>query len=118
MYFKIINQDTNTVLFSRARKANTFFKRLFGLMFKKNISEQEALVFYNAPSIHTFFMRFAIDIIFLDNDMRIIRICEGLKPFRVVFCKGVFCTIECLSGTVSVNKAKEGNVIKIEKANL
>jgi len=113
MYFKVINQNTNTVLFSKARKATTLFQRLLGLMFKKGISEEEALIFYHAPSIHTFFMRFPIDVIFLDRNMRVIRICRELKPARLVFCKGAFCTVECSGGLASSKGVEENQTLGI-----
>ena len=113
MYFKVINQNTNTVLFNKARKATTLFQRFLGLMFRKGISEEEALIFYHAPSIHTFFMRFPIDVIFLDRNMRVIRICRELKPARMVFCKGASCTIECSGGLASSKGIKENHAIKV-----
>ena len=116
IYFKVINQNTNTVLFNKARKATTLFQRFLGLMFKKGISEEEALIFYNEPSIHTFFMRFPIDVVFLDRNMRVIRICRELKPARMVFCRGAFCTIECLGGLASSKGVEENHTIRIEAA--
>jgi uncharacterized membrane protein (UPF0127 family) len=113
MYLKVINQNTNTVLFKQARKATTLFQRFLGLMFKRGMSEEEALIFYHAPSIHTFFMRFPIDVIFLDGNMRVIRICRGLKPARMIFCRGAFCTIECLGGLTPSKGVEENQTLRI-----
>lgn len=62
--------------------ADTFFKRLFGLMFKKNIDY--GLLFNNCRSIHTFFMREEIDIIATDKNDNIIKEYKMVKPFRII----------------------------------
>ncbi|MCK4859134.1 MAG: DUF192 domain-containing protein [Candidatus Omnitrophica bacterium] len=114
MYFRVINQSNNALLFSKAQKKIRFFSKLCGLMFRKEISEENALIFYNASAIHTFFMRFPIDVVFLNKNMRVLRICQGLKPSRMVFCKGAFCVIECVSGLAAIKKVKCGDVLAVQ----
>jgi len=92
--YTIKNKSKVVVLSESAKIASSFFSRLRGLMFKKSLNEQNALIFINAPSIHTFFMRFPIDILFLDKGMRIIRICQSIYPGRCVFCLNSAFTIE------------------------
>ncbi|MDP4090058.1 MAG: DUF192 domain-containing protein, partial [Bacillota bacterium] len=58
--------------------------RLMGYMFRRK-PHHEAMLFKDCSSIHTFFMRFDIDVYFLDENMEIIKIVEGLKPGKVVF---------------------------------
>jgi len=114
MYFKVINQSNNTLLFSKAQKKIRFFSKLCGLMFRKGISEENALIFYNAEAIHTFFMRFPIDVVFLDKNMRVLRICHGLKPSRIVFCKGAFYAIECANGITAIKEIQCGDVLVVQ----
>lgn len=64
------------------KEADTFTKRLFGLMFKKNINY--GLLFKNCRSIHTFFMKEEIDIIATDNNDNIIKIYKNVKPRRII----------------------------------
>ena len=97
-----------------AQMADTFLRRLVGLMFKKSISSGYALIFRNATSIHTFFMRFPIDIVFLDKDNQIIRICEALKPWRMVLCSRSKTTIELPAHKTSENSLKIGDFLQIE----
>ncbi|MCF7872727.1 MAG: DUF192 domain-containing protein, partial [Candidatus Omnitrophica bacterium] len=94
MFYKIVNKTKDVEITSSAEVASGFFQRLFGLMFRNNIKDDQALIFYQAPSIHTFFMRFPIDIIFLDREMKVKRIVNSLSPWRVVFCKDAYVTIE------------------------
>jgi len=61
--------------------ASSFFERLMGLMFKKNINY--GLIFYNPGSLQTSFMREPIDILFWDKDKKIIKVIEKMKPWRI-----------------------------------
>jgi len=99
-------------VFTNAKEALGFFNRLFGLMFRKIMPPDEALIFYHTPSIHTFFMRFDIDVIFLDKNRRIIRIYNNLKPNRVIYCPNSYCAIECLGGNASLKQMKIGDYME------
>ncbi|MGH9845497.1 MAG: DUF192 domain-containing protein [Blastocatellia bacterium] len=63
--------------------ANTFFKRLRGLMFRRRLPPDEALWLRPCNGVHTFWMLFAIDVIFLDRELRIVKLVENMRPFRV-----------------------------------
>jgi uncharacterized membrane protein (UPF0127 family) len=62
-------------------KAETFFERFLGFMFKKK--EQYAIFFNNCKAVHTFFMFFDLDIVYLDKENNILKIIKSLKPFRI-----------------------------------
>ncbi|MCM8786526.1 MAG: DUF192 domain-containing protein [Candidatus Omnitrophica bacterium] len=98
MYYKIVNKTKNLVVAKKAIVANNFFKRLKGYMFQKNISDDDALIFYNTPSIHMFFMYFPLDIVFLDDKYKVIKIYTNLKPWRLANCFGSKITIELPAG--------------------
>jgi len=79
---KIINKTKQTVLANNAILANTAFKRLKGLLGRKSILPGEALILKPANSIHTMFMRFSIDLIFLDKKNVVVKIIHSMIPFR------------------------------------
>lgn len=64
-------------------KANNFFKKFLGLMFKKNIDY--GMFFSNTNKIHTFFMKESIDVYGLDNNYVVRDIYVGIKPWKIVF---------------------------------
>ena len=101
------NKTQNTIVAAQTLIAKTYWQRFLGLMFRKSMETSEALVFYRAPSIHMFFMNFAIDVIFLDKNMRVVKIVSGLKPYRLANCFNSYCTIELADGvaekTVAIN---------------
>lgn len=94
MIYNIINKSKNYLLASKARIARGFLARLLGLMFRKSMSSGEALIFYHAMSIHTFFMRFPLDVVFLDKSMKVMKIYNNLESSRIVFCPKAFMVIE------------------------
>jgi uncharacterized membrane protein (UPF0127 family) len=103
------------LLFSRAGLADGFFKGAIGLMFKKSIKQDSGLLIYWCNSIHTFFMRFAIDAIFLDKNNRVVRILSDHVPWRfgpVVF--GANKVLEVNSGQAAAKKIKAGDNLYIK----
>ncbi len=64
------------------KKADSLWVRFAGFMLKKGASH--AIFFENCRSVHTFFMRFTIDIVFLDKKNKILAVREKVKPWRVV----------------------------------
>lgn len=74
---------TGQVIAQHIECADTFLSRLRGLMFRQKLLPQTALLLDPCPQIHTCFMRFAIDVLFLDADNRVVAVLENLKPWRM-----------------------------------
>lgn len=83
--FSAVNVTTQKELGKRISKAVTFFQRTRGLLGRKEIKRGEGLYIPACRSIHTFFMSFPIDVVFIDNDNRITRVLPSLVPFRIAF---------------------------------
>lgn len=81
----MVNTTRGTIVASRAEKAETHWARLVGLMGRRSLPEGGALLITPCSSVQTFFMRFAIDIVFLDGDGRVVKVLPALKPYRVAF---------------------------------
>jgi len=79
---RIVNASRGTVVASRAEKAETHWARLLGLMGRRTLPEGGALLITPCSSVQTSFMRFAIDVIFLDGDGQVVKIVPELKPYR------------------------------------
>jgi len=65
--------------------ADTFWKRSIGLMGRPSLKAGLGLLLRPCNSIHTCFMRFSIDVIFLDVQNRVVRIRSNVKPWRMVW---------------------------------
>ena len=66
----------------RVVRADGFARRMLGLMFRRDMPEGEALLIPRCPAVHTFFMRFALDLVFLDAAGRPVKTVRGVKPWR------------------------------------
>lgn len=64
--------------------ADTFIKRFMGYMFRKK-PHYEAILIKPCNSIHTFFMKFNIDVLFINDKMEIVKKVEKLKSGRIIF---------------------------------
>jgi uncharacterized membrane protein (UPF0127 family) len=80
------------------RDARGFRARLLGLAFLDRLAADEALLIRRCRSVHTFGMRFPIDVVFVDADFRVLRVVRHLPPRRVASCPGAAAVIEVNAG--------------------
>ena len=66
----------------RCAVAETPLRRMKGLLGRRGLAVGEGLLLQPASAIHTWFMRFPIDAVFLDAELRVLRVAEGLRPWR------------------------------------
>ena len=111
---KIFNSFQNTFLANQVVVADTFFSRFVGLLNRKNLNSGEALMITRCRSIHMFFMRFAIDVIFVDRQNRVVGLVEGIKPFCLssIFLKASY-AIELPEGTIKTSKTVVGDELQV-----
>lgn len=110
--FSAVNVTTQKELGKRIRKAVTFFQRTWGLLGRKQIKKGEGLHIPKCRSIHTFFMRFPIDVVFIDDDNNITRVVPGLVPFRIAFGpRNTAGVLELPAGTLKDNRCVAGDKI-------
>ncbi len=112
---RIINQSKNKILADRAALAKGLFERVKGLLGKNELKPGEALVIPNCNSVHTFFMRFPIDLIFLDKRNNVVKIIRSMPPFRItkVYFKASL-VIELPSGILDESLCRMGDNILIK----
>ncbi len=115
--YNLFNKSKGLFLASEALVADDFFLRLKGFMFRKTIAAEAALIFYRTSSIHTFFMRFPLDIVFLNKKMQVVRFYEALKPGRVVFCLFAYLVIELPPHKTSRKNLEIGDILELAPIN-
>jgi uncharacterized membrane protein (UPF0127 family) len=79
--YSIKNGDFN--ICKNAKLAESFSSRLVGLMFKKTMEGFDGLMITQCNSIHTFFMRYSLDLIFLDKSLKVVKVIENKSPWRM-----------------------------------
>jgi len=98
----------------RIRRCDTFGTRLLGLMFRERPLTDEAYHLVPCNSVHTFFMRFPIDVLFLDADGRVLRIVGGVAPWRVLLpVKEAASVLELPAGASEAHGIKIGQTIEV-----
>ena len=110
----IFNLTRNTTIASRIKIAKNPWDRMKGLLGSKDFSPHDALIITHCQSIHMFFMKFPIDVIFCDRQNKVIGLCEKLKPFCLspIFFKASY-VIELPSGSLASSKTQMGDQIKL-----
>lgn len=96
--------------------ADNFLKRFCGLMLRRRLEEGRGLLLEPCDGVHMLFMRFAIDVVYLDKELRIKKIVRNLWPWLgLSFCLGAWGALELPSGEVERLKLVVGQ--KFEKEN-
>ena len=95
--------------------ANSFFSRLRGLMFRQKLEIGHGLLITPCNSVHMMFMRFAIDVIYLDKDYKILKIVRNLRPWLgLSMCLDAHSTLELNSGEACRLNLQVGqNLLKV-----
>jgi hypothetical protein len=111
---KIVQENKGRILAENASLASNFLKRLKGLIGREKLTPGEALVIKPCNSIHTFFMRFAIDAVFLDKNNRVVKVISSMKPFRMsgIYFKAHL-VIELPAGTIQETSTSAGDTLQI-----
>jgi uncharacterized protein len=95
----------------RARVAKSFVSRLRGLMGASDLPAGQGVLFPGTSSVHTHFMRFPIDVVFLDDERRIVAIRPALRPWRIASAKGARSVLELAAGECARFGLAEGDVL-------
>lgn len=94
--------------------ADNFFKRLKGLMFTKELPADSSMYINPCSQIHTFFMNYDIDVLYLDKNNIVLAMDENLKPGRIWGkVKGASAVIELNGGKIKKSGIKVGQTLKI-----
>ena len=111
--FVVHNRTRGATLATRAQVADTPRSRRVGLLGHHNLEPGEALWIFPTQAIHTFGMRFPIDVAFLDRRLRVKRIYHRLAPFRLTsFVWGARSVLELESGSLANSGTAIGDEIQ------
>jgi uncharacterized membrane protein (UPF0127 family) len=114
---KVINQSKGTVVAERVQMAAGLWSRFWGLMFRKELPDGHGLYLRSTYSIHTAFMRFPIDVIFVGKDGRVRKVAAAVKPFRVAVARSAAGALELPAGAAVKANVEPGDVLVFADAN-
>jgi uncharacterized protein len=115
MNIKIINLTKHQVLAEHVLLSTTFLRRLKGLLGYKSLEENQAMILRPANSVHTFFMRFPIDVLFVGRNNIVVKAVKNMGSFKItrIYFKSAF-VIEFPAGLINATQTAEGDYLQIQ----
>jgi hypothetical protein len=109
------NVTRGTTVANDVRVARSFLARGRGLMFASGLPADSGLLIDPCGSIHMFFMRFALDVLYVDREDRIVRAQRGIQPWRLgpIHTRGAKYVIELPVGTIDRSGSDVGDQLHI-----
>lgn len=97
----LINDENKSVLLEKVILAESTFERMRGLLGRSFLPPDTGMLIRPCRSIHMWFMRFAIDAAFLDEEMRVLKTERNLCPWKLAFApRKTACVLETAAGTL------------------
>lgn len=115
---KISNLTRQTELAARAETADTAKARNKGLLGRIGLLPGEGLWIIPCQSIHTFFMKFPIDLIYIDRNNRVKKVRNNVGPWRISACLSAHSIIELPVGVVKATQTVPGDQLQFSPAEL
>ena len=110
----IENITQNKIIATNAQLANTFFTRLKGLLGTSRLEAGKGLIIRPCNSIHTVGMKYAIDVLFMDEHDQILKIVMGMKAGKFSFCRNNSSyVVELPAGVVAATGTAIGDNLSI-----
>jgi uncharacterized membrane protein (UPF0127 family)/CheY-like chemotaxis protein len=109
----ILNLTRSTIVCERGVVADRPLRRLRGLVGRSSLPAGEGMLLRPAPSIHTAFMRFPIDAVFMDREMRVIKVVEALRPWRVASAPRARGVLELAAGEAALREIEVGDQLGV-----
>jgi uncharacterized membrane protein (UPF0127 family) len=109
------NKTRNTVLADAAEVADTSAKRRTGLLKHDHLDSGQGLWIVPCESVHSFFMKFAIDLVYLDRKHKVRKVRHRMEPWRLSACLTAHSILELPAGTVEATGTQPGDQLEIEK---
>jgi hypothetical protein len=118
IFLRVANITRGMVIANRMEVADTSPKRNKGLLGRSSFATGEALWIVPCDSVHTFGMRFPIDLIYLDRNNRIKKLCFEVPAWRVSACLAAHSIIELPAGTIRDTGTRVGDILEFSAATL
>jgi uncharacterized protein len=108
-------RDGERVVCERCVVAASALARMRGLLGRSSLAPGEGILITRTGSVHTLFMRFAIDVVFLDGDGGVRRVRADLAPWRAAWSRGAKTTIELAAGEAARRAVRPGTRLSVDE---
>jgi len=110
---RLRNQRTGETLASRLLPALDSATRKTGLLKHTSLADGEAMVIAPSNAVHTWFMKFDLDLVFVRRDGSVVKTRAGVKPWRMSAALRAFAVIEMRAGTLAERDTQPGDVLEV-----
>ena len=93
-----MRESDGAIVCERCIVADSMFRRMRGLLGRRELPRGEGMLIRPAPSVHTFFMAFPIDVVFLSREGDVVKVCEDVRPWRASAACRAHSTLELAAG--------------------
>jgi uncharacterized membrane protein (UPF0127 family) len=98
MQTQTLRRQDGTIVCDRCTVADNPLRRMKGLLGRDGLESGEGLLLRPASSVHTYFMRFAIDVVFLDDALVVVGVSDSVVPWRARSQRGAKAVLELPAG--------------------
>lgn len=110
---KLKKAQVDSVLFSQLERAQGTWQRMVGLLCHKGLNSEQALWITRCNAVHTFFMKFSIDCVFVDRTGRVKKVYHDVKPWKWAGpVWGATDVIEMAAGQARAKNIEVGDVVE------
>lgn len=110
---RVLNQTKGTAVAEEVQIARSFWSRFKGLMLRASLPQSQGVLLCPSASIHTAFMRFPTDVLFIDRHNRVVKVVEEIKPYRVAFSAG-HSALELQAAAAARASVEEGDQLVLD----
>ncbi len=107
------NLTRNTILADAAELADTSAKRRTGLLKHDRLDPGHGLWIVPCESVHSFFMKFAIDLVYLDRNKKVLKVRHRMVPWRLSACLTAHSILELPAGAVAASGTEKGDQLEM-----
>lgn len=112
--FATVRTAEGSVVCERCEVPRSWFGRMRGLLGRDGLEPGTGMLIDAAPSVHMFFMRFPIDVVFLDRDRKVVGVRHELRPWRVAGARRAVAALELPAGAAAAAGVEEGDVLVLD----
>ncbi len=110
-----IRLERGPVVCERGELAITMWSRTKGLLGRAGLASDQGLWIQPTGSIHMWFMRFPIDVIWASRDGRVLKLTRGIKPWRMAYCRRAKVALELPVGAIDRSGVRVGDHLVIDR---
>ncbi|MDP9053112.1 MAG: DUF192 domain-containing protein [Acidobacteriota bacterium] len=113
MKFRVRNLTRETSIGDAVETAESSAQRRTGLLKHHRLAEGEGLWIFPCEAVHTFFMKFALDLIYLDRQHKVRAVVRNVRPWRISMCLPAYSVLELPVGTIERSGTTKGDQLEL-----